>query len=444
MPSGNFLKGNYKMSKTITSQIITRESLINYENTLVLGNKIDWSREKEFGGSPKIGQILQIRRPILTKASWNDMAYGTDANASVTDTYVGLAVAPTLTKCLTFSDEDMALRIDDFKTRYIDKVITVMANTFDQGLADVLSNAGALIKSNSKQVLGADGVLANFDTGVAGSVFETAASGTLTSADIFNAMTILDDMAAPTMDRYGILSPVAMSKLAANQITLFNAQTAISEIYRKGRMGEFNGAEWFKSQVVASHVNGGQGSLVVSAGTITSGWADKATLTVTALTGAVKAGDAFVSTVYSVNPLTKASTSHLQQFTALADAAIGATSVVVSPAPISAGDYQNISGTINSTTLTLVGSTATSYQESYIYQKEAIVAVSPKLYGVSEKVSEETSEETNIRLRFTRDFDAIGARPSAAGFPGWVNRLDVIFGVRVVVPEWVIRLRIRP
>ena len=434
------------MSKTITSQIITRESLINYENALVLGNKIDYSYSDQFGQGNQIGQQLYIRRPILVAPVINNMAYGSDAVASATETYVAMSVATTLTQALTFSDEDMTLRIEDFEKRFIKKATTVMANVYDNMIADAISNAGKLWSQNGKTVGTATGGTTAISTGVGGWVFESATSGKLDSADINNALVLLNISSCPTDERYGVLSADANAKLASSQITLLNPTKEISDIYKSGFIMNFAGVDWFMSQTVATHTNGAQGTLAIGAGTATytTGWQETGILTVTATAGAINAGDVFsIPGVFVVNPLTKAVTNQLQHFTAVAHFAIGSTSIEVSPAPISAGPYQNVSAAVTSKTATLVGSTGTSYVESYVFHKEAIAAASPKLYSREGQV-EARSEETGVALRFTRAYDPVGARPSANGVPGWVNRLDIIAGIKIVRPEWVVRIRIKP
>ena len=82
-----------------------------------------------------------------------------------------------------------------------------------------------------------------------------------------------------------------------------------------------------------------------------------------------------------VNPLTKATTSNLQQFTVLTSATAGATALTISPAPITGGEYQNISTTVASKTATLVGATGASGQESLVFHKKAIAIARLAKYG---------------------------------------------------------------
>lgn len=433
------------MSTLLTSQIITKESILQVSNNLVLGTRVDWSYGEMFQKtSGKIGQTLDIRRPILAAVALNNLAYSSNATTALIETSVPLQVASTLTSSFTFSEQERRFRVEDFSKRYLKNICSTIAARFDQSLHDACSNAGANFYALGAVPLGNMTTKPQF-SGVAGWVVGTAATP-LTRDIVQSAVTILNEAACPDDgDRYGVLTPKANGELALANITLFNAQKAVSEIYAKGRLGEFLGVEWAWSNSTATHVNGTQGSLVVSAGD-QSEWSDTGTLTVTALAGAVKAGDAFVSTVKMVNPYTKVATSVYQQFTATKDAAIGATEVIVSPAPISSGPYQNISAGISGTTLTLIGATGSVNQESILLHKSAIAVASPELEaptggkGVLD-AHFESDDELGLGIRFISQYDGLGAAPGANGVPGWANRMDLIFGTRIVRGEWIVRIR---
>lgn len=433
------------MSTLLTSQIITKESIRQISNNLVLGTRIDWDYGKQFQKmSGRIGQTLDIRRPVIAPVALNNLAYSSNATTAMVETSVPLQVASTLTSSFTFSETERRFRIEDFSKRFIKTTCSVIASKFDQSIHDACSNAGANFYNLGAVPLGNMSTIAQY-SGVAGWV--VGAAGTpLTRDTVGAAVTILNEAAAPDDgDRFGILTPKANMELGLANITLFNAQKAVSEIYSKGRLGEFLGVEWAWSNSTATHTNGTQGSLVVSAGD-QSVWSDTAVLTVTALAGAVKAGDAFVSTVKMVNPYTKVATSVFQQFTATKDAAIGATSVTVSPAPISSGAYQNIASGINGTTLTLIGATGSVNQESILLHKSAIAVAAPELEAPTDgkgvvDAHFESDDEIGVGLRFISQYDGLGAAPGANGVPGWANRMDLIFGTRVLRGEWVVRIR---
>ena len=121
------------------------------------------------------------------------------------------------------------------------------------------------------------------------------------------------------------------------------------------------------------------------------------------------------------------------------DAAAGATTITVMPAPIVSGADQNISATIASTTLTLKDAVNVVGREALIFHSKAIAAVSPKL-EMPKKSSFDMAEqidENELRLRFLRGYDAVGA----SGAVGFISRLDAYMGFKVLRGDWIIRVR---
>lgn len=403
---------------------------MQFENSLIVARKVDWQYNEKFATSEnKIGAQYRVRIPVLFSVNRNNLAYSAQA---VTEKYSQITVANSYTVPFTFNDAEVALKIEDFSQRYIKQVVAVLAATFDTDIANAAVNS--YIGSN------VDGVT-NATPNSAGWVVGTYASA-LTSDTILNAFQLLLDSGCPDDgDIVGVLSPRANRQLANAQLTLFNAQESISRIYTKGYIGDFSGIEFNVSQSMPTHVNGAQGTLAVTsaAGNDYTAWAETGTLTVTALTGAVNAGDVFVSTVRAVNPLTKAVTSNYKQFQVVTAAAIGATSVTVSPAPVISGPDQNVAASIASTTLTLIDATGAAGQESLIFHKAAIAAVSPK-FEMPKKSSFDMAEEIDeneLRIRFLRGYDLVGA----SGTVGFVSRLDSFLGFKTLRPEWIIRVR---
>lgn len=411
----------------INSSIISKETLMMFENNLVIGKKVDTSYSDKFGVEDgKIGASYKIRRPVLATVTKNNMAF---TNQAIVETQVQLTVTESATVPFTFTDADLALKIDRFSERYVKKVAEIMAATYDKDICDFITNA----KSGSSL----DGVT----VGTVNYANWGIQVSTMVSDTILNAKQLLLDSACPDDgDVYGILSPKANRELSNAQLTLFNAQKKISDIYEKGYVGEFAGIDFSVSQSLATHTNGAVSSITLGAtqtGELTSGWAETAAIAISATSGAIKAGDKFsIAGVYAVNPLTKVATSNLQQFTVVADAASGATSLTVAPAPIISGAYQNISATTASGTGTLLGSASTTYRASIIFHKTAIASVSPKL-EVPKKSSFDMVEEIEndyLNMRFLRGYDAVGA----SGNVGFISRLDSFYGVKTVRPDWIV------
>jgi hypothetical protein len=221
------------MANLLTSQIISKETLMQVENALILGKRVDSSYSDKFGKQDaQIGTSYDIRRPILTNVQINNMAY-VAANANVTETKVNLALGTTLTTPMSFTDTDLAFKVEKFSDRFVKPATTVIAARIDSMIADALSNAG--LYGQAVQT-GAGWVVGTYGTA-------------LTTPTVLTAKQILLDAACPDDgDIYAVLTPKANAELAAAQVTLFNAQKAISDIYSKGYIGEFAGVEFSTSQ----------------------------------------------------------------------------------------------------------------------------------------------------------------------------------------------------
>lgn len=438
------------MSQLITSAIIAKETLLNFRNNLVLAGNCDWKYNEKFGQSENpIGNTYNVRRPVMVNVQENNMAW-VAANAVVQETTVQLVIDRTVTAPLSFSEGDLALKIARFSERYVSKASRMVAARLDFRVADSIVNSTVVTAQTAAGLQ---------TSGLAGSAVGTPnAAGyvagdyatTITPAAVLDAKSWLTEMGCPDDGEiYGILSPTAMVQLNAAQATLFNPLLdPESRVYKAGKIGTYAGIEWSQSQSCATHVNGSLGTLAVTSGSLTSGWQETASLVVTSSTG-INPGDVFKSaSVKRVNPLNKQPVSHYAHFQVVS--VTDGTHVVVSPAPITAGPYQNVTATIDGTSLTLVGSTGASGQESLVFHKEAIACASPKLAlpskGLEMAELIEGDDIDGFVMRFLRGYDLIGASGSfgggvGTGGPGFVSRLDAAWGVKATNVDWIVRLR---
>lgn len=438
------------MSSLITSNIISKATLINFENNLVIANKADWQYSENFGkGDAQIGASFAIRRPIMVIATDNNMAWNA-GNSVVSESKVNLTVDRTLTVPMSFSDSDLALKVERFTDRFISKATAVIAAKLDAAIAQAISNCS----TGTSAFEGAGYAGASINAG--GYVVGTFTSA-LTPDVIAQARQVLQDKGCP-MDEsalVGVLSTQANRRLVLANATIFNPLLKVDGVYRKGYIGEFDGIEFSVSQSLVAHTNGGQAAVTPSTAASTessTGWVESATVTVPALTGTVNAGDTFaVAGVYVVNPFTKAVTSTQFQFTVVATANVGATSLTVTPAPILTGAYQNISSTLSGKVSTLVDAINATGVESIIFHKNAIALASIELslpkkssYDMAELITD--PDVDGFKLRFLRTYDLIGASNSfgggvGVGGPGYIARFDVAYGIKTAQPEFIVRVR---
>lgn len=403
----------------LTTSKITRECLLQLTSNLVLGRSVDWSYSSEIGKkTAQIGDRLSIRRPILTAIRTNSMTWSGNAPTEAVST---LIVDHIVGADLNFSDADLALRIEDFMVRFIKQTIVSMANKID-------SDIYAIVMDSVSNTVGQYNTPITSDT-------------ILAARELMYAQNCPDDG-----EVYGILTPKQQRSLANAQITLFNAQKEISEIYKKGVIGHFAGVEFSWSNSSKTHKDAAMaGNPTVSATNsttlVTAGWVETSTLSVAGLTVGtdVNVGDVFsISGNYIVNTLTKAVTPYLVQYVvkeAVASALSAAQAIVVSPAIIVSGDYMNTSVTLTGAVPLIKYSTSgTQGQEGLIFHRKAIAMASPELYMPNNKdLGESITDESGVSIRMIRSFDPIEAR--------YICRLDSIFAAKVLRPEWCVRIR---
>jgi hypothetical protein len=436
---------------------ISFETLRKFENSLIIGAVISYKESARFGrGDDMIGTSIRIRRNIQTSVTENDMSWS-GANTAITETSVSLVIDRTLTTKLSFSDADLKLKIEKFSDRVLKRAMATMAAKYDSAICKSISNAtvGTNGFGGSDQQGNAAGNVGtpNFAGYVVG-MYGVA----LTPAAILKAKSVLFDQSCPLDgELYGVLSSGANAELNAAQATLFNPLTEINKSYKAGYIKEYADIKFAQSQSLSTHTNGAQPTLVASgAGELNpavsgAAWAETTSITVTATTQAIKAGDVYeVTGVKLVNIYTKEVTDHNYQFTVLADYASGATSILVGPAPIISGDYQNVSATLAGKTITLTGSTTGALSvnltgtESLIFHKDAIEAVAvgldvPRGKDMAFAIEDEDIEK--FKMRFIRDYDTMGVGGVNGTKPGYVARLDAAYGFKTVIPQWICRVR---
>jgi hypothetical protein len=160
-------------------------------------------------------------------------------------------------------------------------------------------------------------------------------------------------------------------------------QEAIGDLDRKGLMGRDSaGVNWKLDQNVVSQTFGSWSAntiacnVTTASGFLTSGWAQYSTIQLTASSAStLNAGDVFtIPGVYAVNPQNRQSYGKLRNFVVQSTTAVGtsATSVVVSPAIITAGQFQNVSiSTTGSQNITAFNNTGVSSPQNIMMHRNA-------------------------------------------------------------------------
>ena len=312
----------------LTISKITNEALMVLENELTFTSEVDRNYDDQFavvGG--KIGNTVNVRKPGRFIGTTGPALNVEDFN----ETSVPVTLSTQFHVDTQFTTQDLALSLDMFSDRVLKPAVAAIANKIDRdGCTQAANNTANIV-------------------GVAG----TPPTGLIT---YLTAAAYLDSEGAPRDGRRSCtVEPFTSATIVDSLKGLFVPQEAIGEQYRKGLMGRDSaGMNWKMDQNIVSHTFGNfSGSATVATttatGFLTSGWASSSTITLTLTNGvSLNQGDTFtIAGVYAVNPQNRQAygSNKLRNFvvnTAVSGSG-GTISVNVSPAIITAGQFQNVS-----------------------------------------------------------------------------------------------------
>jgi len=394
----------------------TNECLRILKNDIILGKKVSRKHQQEFGKDEmKIGDTLNVRRPARFTVS----SGASFAPQDYVETSVPLVVNQQRHVDTAFTSADMTLKLQDFSNRVLrPKVIQLCAQIDIDGYVNAKNTVGNL-------------------TGTAG----TAPNAFSFLTDIGKK---LDDFSTPRDgNRYYVLDPASNASQIGAVSGLFNPQTKIGNQYNEGVFVDATNTLGLKiamTQNVARHTVGALGGTPLINGAnqaLTSGWSNTYALITDGWTAAaaqrLNAGDIFtIANVFSVNPVTRQSTGQLMQFCVVSAAssdASGNLTAVVSPAPISAGPFQNINAApADNAALTINGTAATSYVRNIAWHEDAFELAVVKMqdlamFGGWGAVRSDEGFSIRVFRQAAISSDTVG------------NRVDVLYGWATVYPE---------
>jgi hypothetical protein len=318
----------------LTISKITNEALMVLENELTFSSEVERNYDDQFAVvGAKIGATVNVRRPGRFIGTTGPALNVEDLN----ETSVPVTLSTQFHVDTQFTTQDLALSLDMFSDRILKPAVAAIANKID---FDGTTTANL----NTANIVGTAG---------------TPPTSLLT---YLNAQAFLDSEGAPRDGKRScIVEPFTSANIVNGLQGLFNPTAAISSQYTKGLMGrDSGGMNWKLDQNIVSQTFGNFTTATVTAsvatttatGFLTSGWASQSTITLTAAnTGTINlnAGDTFtIAGVFAVNPQNRQAygTNKLRSFvvkSAVSVASGSSVSVIVSPAVITAGQFQNVS-----------------------------------------------------------------------------------------------------
>jgi hypothetical protein len=387
------------MTNTIlTATAVTREALRVLHQKLNFVGSITREYDDSFARKgAKVGDTLKVRLP-------NQYVVRSGASLAAQDTTeqsVDLKVQTQKGVDLNFTSIDLTMSLDDFSERIIEPAMSVLAATIE---ADAMSMYKDVYNQVNNQ------------------------GSPATFAKILQGRKILVDNLAPLANRTANLNTQDNVDLVDALKGLFNDRATLSKQHREGFMGRTAGFDFMENTLWPSHARSGANGAYLINGASQTG----ATLSVDTGANAPAAGDVFtIAGVFRVHPETKQSTGILQQFVVGAGATT--TSWPISPAIVTSGAQQNVSGSpADNAAITIAGTASTSHGISLAYHKSAFAFATADLVmprGVDFAAREVFD---GVSMRIVRQYNI-----STDQFP---CRLDVLYGFKTLRPQLACRL----
>lgn len=392
-------------STYLTVSKITRRSLDILHQASTFCTSIDRQHDGSFEMSPKGGGTLRIREP-------NEYTVTTGATLSAqetTESSVSLVVGTQKHVGIYFLASDLMLSIDDFADRFLDPAISVLAaNVEGPLLQDLTLDVPNLVDNDGNA---------------------------LTFKNILDGGAVMSNNLAPMdRNRHALLSTGHTATIVDSLKGLFNSQSAVSNQYRTGQMGETGGFMFAQSTHVSNHTTGtaAEGDTLYN---INGANQTGSTITVGTGTTTFKAGDIItLAGMNSVHPETKVSTGVAKQFVVTADAGATATTLSIYPSIVTSGAKQNCSGSpTNAGAVTKVGAgNGELLNGSLLYHRDAFTVAFADLPVPGGVDFARVERFDNMSLRILRDYDINNDR-----FP---CRADVFYGGLAQRPIWACRV----
>ena len=408
----------------LTISMITNEALMVLENELTFTSQVERNYDDQFAVTgAKIGATLNVRRPGRFVGTTGPALSVEDFN----ETSVPVTLSTQFHVDTQFTTQDLALSLDRFSDRVLKPAVAAIANKIDRDGLVMAKNATANI------------------VGTAG----TVPTSLLT---YLTAGAYLDSEGAPRDGRRAcIVEPFTGATIVDSLKGLFVPSNTIAKQYERGMMGKDSaGMMWKMDQNVVSQTFGSYAtatlacSTTVGTGFLTSGWASTSTiaLTATTATAGLKQGDTItIANIFAANPQNRAAygSNRLRSFVVQADVTVATsstTSVIVSPAVITAGQFQNV--VVNSVSTTAVvtpfNNTGTVSPQNIVMHKNAFTMACADLElpdGVH-FAGRAADKELGLSMRVVRQYTI-----NNDSIP---TRVDVLYGWAPLYPELACRV----
>lgn len=392
--------------------MITRETAIVLENELTFAKCVTRQYDDQFAKSgAKIGNVLNVRLPVrFTESAGQGLIL-----QDLTESSVPVVLNIQYQRSFAITSADLALDVDDFRKRFVNKAAISMANQIDR--------TGLLLANQVYNQVG------------------TPAVANTTVANFLSAGVKLDNNGAPMVDRSLVLGSQQQADIIGGLTGLFNPQVTISKQFRKGRMTtDTLGFDWYMDQNVLTHTVGPLGGSPVVNGLLQTGSSIITNAWTSAAAKRLNLGDIVTfSNTYGVNPQSLQSTGQLMQFVVTADTSsdgAGNLTIPISPAIVTTGPYQNVTiAPTTNDTVVVAGAANAVGAVGLGFCEEAFTFASADLplYGgldMSDRIADD--QDLKFSMRVIRDYDINMDRAPL--------RIDLLGGWAAIYPQLAVRI----
>lgn len=390
----------------LTNSVIANEALVELKNNLIFARMVDRQYQNVFSNTT--GTSIQIRKPtrytIRNGATLNiqDILQRT-VNLSI-DYQDGVDVAVT--------SEQLSLNLDSFTNTVLRPAMLRLANQIDQRLY--------ALTSQIYNVTGTPGTAPN------------------SFSSLNNAGAVLNRFGVDMKDRYALLSSDDAASLQNGAQNYFNESFNKSILF-EGSLGRMAGFDISSVQHTIRPIVSSIGVGAIGTPAVNGGGQIGSSLVIDGLTAStvniLEAGATFtIAGVDSVTPNSGSqSTNKLQSFVLTAPVSSngdGQATLSISPAIVTSGPYQNVTGSPADNALLTFNA---GHTINVCFNKEAftlaMISMPEGGYGVYQKTV--VDPDAGISIRMSRQYDITNDKD--------IIRFDVLYGLQVF-PEYACRL----
>jgi hypothetical protein len=399
------------MSNLLTIQDITNEALAIIHEESQLLKACERKYESRFAKSgAKIGASVDIRKPVKY-----DVTTGAALTEQESDeSFVRLSVNQRKHVGMSFTTEDMTMKLQEFSKNFVRPAAERLAREID------LSIAGEIMTYGQRH------------------------ARTLTNSVEFNDVTRMNAQLSKqlaTKDRSIFLNSDDNADIVNANKGLFQSATEIAKQYEKGVMGIAGGFKFVETENVSSIAFSGTITAAAVNGAVAQGATSIALDGITGTATAIKKGQAFtVPGVYQVDPETLLPLAKLYTFIAAADATItaGAATVTLSVPVYSKGvgafnaDVNVSARPGNDAVVTFLEGAAAAGSVGSLLFGMAQGAVAFASVDLEQPAGAQAGRQAadGVSIRVVSDYDIQTDKQ--------IHRLDVLYGVKVIRPEYLV------